>query len=410
MVSTNPSSSAPSWSAPAGIGSGSVNSISCPSTTLCVAVGVGEVVTSTDPTGGALKWTAVPVDGTNALEAVSCPTMSFCEAVDSQGNSVSSPDPTGGSSKWTVHPSVDTNQRFRSLSCPSISLCVAVDTEGDDGHIATSTGPASDTAWKTVSVEPAMSFRTLWGVSCPSISLCVVVDDNGYAFTSTQPTGDAAAWSSVLADGRASPTAVSCSGPALCTLVDTYGNAYVGQLPPPNTTITHATINHVTHKASFAFTATGAASGFQCELRRAGHAASFSACSSPKSYANLPPGNYTFLVRAFNQAGPDPTPASTAFKISALTPPKTKITGEAINQRKHSATFRFKAIGTATGFRCAVVKLRRHKSGKKPLKPSFSSCKSPKTYKPLKHGKYTFEVRALSAGGAGRVAKKRFKI
>ena len=42
--------------------------------------------------------------------------------------------------------------------------------------------------------------------------------------------------------------------------------------------------------------------------------------------------------------------------------------------------------------------------------PGYSSCKSPKTYKHLRAGKYTFFVRALSGSVAGKAASKSFKI
>jgi predicted phage tail protein len=56
-------------------------------------------------------------------------------------------------------------------------------------------------------------------------------------------------------------------------------------------------------------------SGFQCALRKKGKSAKFSACKSPKAYSGLAAGTYTFLVRAFNLAGPDPTPATKTFTI-----------------------------------------------------------------------------------------------
>ena len=92
-----------------------------------------------------------------------------------------------------------------------------------------------------------------------------------------------------------------------------------------------------------------------------------------------------------------------------LLPPGTKITKAKISSKHHQAKFSFKAIGTATGFQCALVKTPK-KHHKKP-KPTFKACRSPKTYKHLKPGKYTFEVRAFNAGGADSTsAKKSFTI
>ena len=84
-------------------------------------------------------------------------------------------------------------------------------------------------------------------------------------------------------------------------------------------------------------------------------------------------------------------------------PPNTKITSAKINQKKHKATFKFKATGAqATGFECQL---------KKGNKGSFKRCGSPKTYKHLKKGKYTFKVRAVGPGGKdGSPATKGFKI
>lgn len=85
-------------------------------------------------------------------------------------------------------------------------------------------------------------------------------------------------------------------------------------------------------------------------------------------------------------------------------PPNTRITQATIGSNKGKAVFKFKASGTKTGFQCALV-------SKKQRKPRFKSCRSPKTYKHLKNGRYTFEVRATGPGGKDpSPAKKRFKI
>ena len=86
-------------------------------------------------------------------------------------------------------------------------------------------------------------------------------------------------------------------------------------------------------------------------------------------------------------------------------PPDTQISKAKIKSKKRRATFRFKAVGTATGFQCEL----KRKHGRK--KPKFKPCSSPKTFKHLKAGKYTFEVRALSSAGADpSPAKRKFRI
>ena len=82
--------------------------------------------------------------------------------------------------------------------------------------------------------------------------------------------------------------------------------------------------------------------------------------------------------------------------------PNTKIVKATISSPKREASFKFSSLGVAKGFQCEL------KSGKK---GSFKACHSPKTYKNLKPGKYTFEVRAVGSGGTDRTpAKKSFTI
>ena len=88
----------------------------------------------------------------------------------------------------------------------------------------------------------------------------------------------------------------------------------------------------------------------------------------------------------------------TVIATFTLLAPNTRITGEKVSSRKRKATFKFKAIGTSTGFRCALIKQpKRHH--KKP-RPSYKLCRSPKSYTRLKPGRYTFLVRAFNAGGS----------
>jgi hypothetical protein len=315
VTTTNPSSSSPTWSSPFPIDSpNGLMGIACPATNLCVAVDTaGNVVTSTNPTGGSGKWHAALVDSGHIIEAVSCASTTFCVAVDRNGNSVSSTNPTGGPSAWKLHTGVDSTNELAAVSCPTASLCVAVDQTGTGGDILTSTSPATAAAWKPQVV--VINYHTPFGVSCASKTLCVAVDDSGRAFASSNPTGGSAAWNAIQADSRWSLLNVSCVAPGVCVAGDQGDNIDVGLLPP-NTTIVGKSINQHANSATFRFTATGVVAGYQCALRRGSRKATFSSCASPKTYKHLAAGKYTFLVRAFDAAGPDPSPARKSFQIT----------------------------------------------------------------------------------------------
>ena len=62
-----------------------------------------------------------------------------------------------------------------------------------------------------------------------------------------------------------------------------------------------------------------------------------------------------------------------------------------VNAKHHTAKITFKAKG-ATGFLCALVRFPATRT-------HFAPCGSPKTYRHLKPGHYTFDVRALAVGG-----------
>jgi hypothetical protein len=109
----------------------------------------------------------------------------------------------------------------------------------------------------------------------------------------------------------------------------------------------------------------------------------------------------------FATTGPDVGFTTLAAPLSPPPPPPPKpntiLSKAKIDAAKGTATFKFKAKGQSTGFQCALVK--KHKKAK------FKKCHSPKTFKKLKPGKYTFKVRAVGPGGTDpSPAKKKFTI
>lgn len=97
--------------------------------------------------------------------------------------------------------------------------------------------------------------------------------------------------------------------------------------------------------------------------------------------------------------------------LTTFTPPfGTLVSKKKINRKKHTAKLLFSATGTVTGFECSLARAKKKKKGKKSA-ASFAACSSPKLYKKLKPGKYTFQVRAVnSAGPDAQPATKKFKI
>jgi hypothetical protein len=228
---------------PANVDTAPIDSVSCPSLGLCVAVDrAGDVLWSTNPTGGARAWFAAPVDGGNELTSVSCPATTLCVAVDGAGDVVTSQDPTGGGGAWAVS-KIDSSATanntdnagsvlLRGVSCPSTSLCVAVDAAG---NVLASTNPAGgSTAWTITHADTNRSYGCggggltcqppLVGVSCPSTALCAAVDFSGNVLTTNTPTAPGA-WASVSTHpgGLGSLWGISCPAVGFCATVDGAG-------------------------------------------------------------------------------------------------------------------------------------------------------------------------------------------
>lgn len=87
--------------------------------------------------------------------------------------------------------------------------------------------------------------------------------------------------------------------------------------------------------------------------------------------------------------------------------PNTRLLRARILPRRGVARFFFRAVGRATGFECALVR----RSAKRRKRARFRPCRSPKTYRRLRPGRYLFAVRAKGPGGRdARPAKRRFAI
>lgn len=93
-------------------------------------------------------------------------------------------------------------------------------------------------------------------------------------------------------------------------------------LTPPDTNVTSGPEGTVRNaSAAFEFASTEAGSTFECSL----DGSAFADCASPWTYDQLAQGRHTFKVRVVNEAGPDPTPATSAFTVDTAGPSVTSV-------------------------------------------------------------------------------------
>jgi hypothetical protein len=183
-------------------------------------------------TAGAATWSSLQLPGETsrvALFGMSCPSASLCVASGADNTIASSTDPSGGASRWSVvHPgqgaSLDAAnyRQVRGVSCPSPSLCVAVSFEG---FIYTSTDPTGDaSAWSVTDLDPSGPNTHLYGVSCPAVNFCAASAEDGKIVTSTDPTGGASAWTKTQLEGPLELRGISCASPIFCVTVGDNGD------------------------------------------------------------------------------------------------------------------------------------------------------------------------------------------
>jgi hypothetical protein len=213
-----------------------LSGVSCPTDSLCVAVGAfGTIATSTSPAGGRDAWqVAYPAaPGKGAYDDVSCAGDALCVAVGFEGSVLVSTDPTGGASAWSqinVNVAHDNAIHLTGVSCPSTSLCVAVNGANPGttaGKILTSTDPVSG-RWQIAQLDDSLHFT---GVSCSSTALCVAVARDGEIAVSSDPTGGAPAWSVIGAPGGTGDLeGIDCVA-ALCAAGNATGNVLTATDP-----------------------------------------------------------------------------------------------------------------------------------------------------------------------------------
>jgi len=225
---------------------GLLSSVSCPSTTACVAVASVPLCDICFPSGGpkplaerwnGTRWSGMLIPDPDSsfigLNGLSCPLPTFCLAVGSHFHVPMSDRFNGGRWVFRQPPIPSTGYgALNGISCTSPSLCTAVGSQGvEGGDVQTLVARWNAGRWFSQQApNPESTDVELRSVSCPGPTACTAVGDfrragherpfaehwNGSAWTiqATQaPPGDVTLRS------------VSCGSPTACTAVGGYTNA-----------------------------------------------------------------------------------------------------------------------------------------------------------------------------------------
>src|SRR5665213_3429932 len=234
-----------------------LNSVSCTSSTSCVAIGALEATTgSAVPTSAVEEWNGTtwsevlvpPPSGVHVsqVRSVSCVSSSSCTAVGDgyklPATAVSIGEHFNGV-EWTRQtvpfPAGATYVQLQSVSCASATVCVVVGTVGDRSESSGGEFTLADrwngTKWILLSSvnTPGELYRGLEAVSCSSTGFCIAVGNE------TDRNGTDSTLSEVLKGSRWSRAAtpatpggqfrgldgVSCVSSADCTAIGFFDTA-----------------------------------------------------------------------------------------------------------------------------------------------------------------------------------------
>jgi hypothetical protein len=304
-------------------------------------------VSTTSPLGGVEAWKITKLGEPFDLRGVSCPTPTLCVAVGLEGNILASTNPDGGPEAWAVARKPAGEAMLNGVACPATSLCVT----GNPGQMLTSTSPAGGAAaWKAVTAGSGLAVSA---VSCPTTGACAAVTDNSDVITSTEPTGGPAAWSFetviphwLLPTGEENPKGdsnamwgIACPSTGFCAAVgqerkvifstDPFvrdavqkeGTKKGARLRRPRAVITYHPGKRVggrkgRTKVTFRFRSIGRAARFRCRINKR----RLRTCRSPMRY-RLGPGNFHFKVFAVGPTGLKGPAARYRFRVGPILEP-----------------------------------------------------------------------------------------
>ena len=227
------------WSNPVALDTSGLQSISCPSTSLCVAGDRSGQVQVTNPTLTPVSWVENPVSGAGVLSAMDCPSINLCVAGDQKGLLYTATDlhvlesvvdicrsregrcsPASSGIRGRSCRRASRRSRARRSRCASPRCSLTSTSRSRTAFRAAPTRPAAPPrgASTTASARGSRLKRPL-ALRC---TLCVLADQSGSIVWNTSPTGEH--WNVVQVDKLNAITGISCPSKSLCVGVDFFGN------------------------------------------------------------------------------------------------------------------------------------------------------------------------------------------
>jgi hypothetical protein len=198
--------------------------VSCPSTRLCVAaVGPGGFsphrLLAFRPKSGKVirEWRIWQ----NVIDSVSCPSTSQCTAVGWNRETTWDPQTAGSAAIMTSTQVAGIDGGLSIVTCPVVSRCTALVTGrplGDEVTFDPTTGLVTLVGVKTIG-------EYLTGLSCFDSAQCTAIDEFGNEVTFDPEIGQVnAAGTAAIEPAGDGPGGVSCPAANQCTAVDLHGN------------------------------------------------------------------------------------------------------------------------------------------------------------------------------------------
>ena len=262
---------------PSGASSPVLISVSCPSSSDCVAVGHDTSGGATVPlayTFSSGTWQvdteSMPSGATSAyLTGVSCVTSTQCYAVGTASTGPFDMIPDGPTS-WAAGslpvPSGVTSPYLTGVSCVSSTSCVAVGfaTSGSTSVPMVDTLSSGWTA-TTLPVPSGQTYATLFRVSCTSSSSCVAVGyDNSGVLIETLATGTWAATATSLSLNTMANVGISCVSSTSCVVVGQSSSGAPTAYTLSGTTWTAATLPLPSGQSSASLSGVSCTSSTSC--------------------------------------------------------------------------------------------------------------------------------------------------